>query len=111
MLGVHWFIDAHDCASESMSAVHLFDVLSCVPDALGLARVGDAQVFERSDAIAGIVLLSESHFSVHVRPDARALHADLFSCRPFDHARALEILREIYGFDHHVERIMERGKR
>jgi S-adenosylmethionine decarboxylase len=85
-------------------------VLTTIPDQLGLERVGGVRTFHRDDALTGIALISESHFSIHVRPEQRIVHADLFSCRPFDMVRALDLLKTAYDFLRYEEQALERGR-
>jgi S-adenosylmethionine decarboxylase len=116
MLGWHWILDALDCDAATLSDR---DVLSRalveVPDALGLRRVAPPQLFEHRDGpdgavtLAGITLLAESHFSLHVRPGLRTLHADLFSCAPFRPEAAREALRRLYPFTRCSEQVLTRG--
>ena len=110
-LGVHWIVDAYDCRAPQLADIaHLEAVLTTIPDQLGLERIGTVRTFQREETVAGIALISESHFSIHVRPDHRMIHADLFSCRPFDMARALELLKTAYDFVRYEEQVLERGR-
>jgi S-adenosylmethionine decarboxylase len=114
-LGLHWIVDAIDCRAEGLDQLaHLEAVLTSIPDQLGLVRVDRARTFEHEEegaiTLAGIVLISESHFSIHVRPHLCLVHADLFSCRPFDFGRALELLKTAYGFTRYEEHTLERGR-
>ena len=114
-LGLHWIVDAIDCSAKGLDDVaHLEAVLTSIPDGLGLVRVERARTFQHEEAgeitLAGIVLISQSHFSVHVRPHVRLVHADLFSCSPFDVRRALQLLQAAYGFTRYEEQTLERGR-
>jgi S-adenosylmethionine decarboxylase len=114
-LGVHWIVDAIDCHAPSIADLaHLEEVLTSVPDELGLVRVEKARTFQHEEegetTLAGIVLISESHFSIHVRPHLRLVHADLFSCRTFDANKALVLLRAAYGFTRYEEHLLPRGR-
>jgi S-adenosylmethionine decarboxylase len=114
-LGLHWIVDAVDCLTPDLrDRVHLETVLASIPDELGLTRVAGVRSFEHEEngevTLAGIVLISESHFSLHVRPHVHTLHADLFSCRPFDSGRALDLLKTAYRFTRYQEQVLERGR-
>lgn len=114
-LGLHWIVDATDCAQEALGdSGHLENVLASIPDELGLTRVGDVQLFQHEEedgetTLAGIVLIAESHFSIHARPSLRTIHADLFSCKPFDVPAALRLLKAAFGFTQYEESVLERG--
>jgi S-adenosylmethionine/arginine decarboxylase-like enzyme len=114
-LGHHWIVDAVDCLTPDLhDRLHLEAVLASIPDELGLRRVAEVRSFEHEEngevTLAGIVLISESHFSLHVRPHVQTLHADLFSCRPFDDRRALDLLKTAYRFTRYREQMIERGR-
>jgi S-adenosylmethionine decarboxylase proenzyme len=52
--------------------------------------------FEPQGATA-VLVLRESHLSVHTYPEYRACYVDVFSCRvDFDHARLEAVLREVF---------------
>ena len=114
-LGVHWIVDAIDCSAEGLADLaHLEMVLTTIPDRLGLVRVEDVHTFQHDEegetTLAGIVLISASHFSIHVRPQLKLLHADLFSCRLFDVRLALDLLKTAYRFTRYEEQMLERGQ-
>lgn len=115
MLGWHWMIDAQEGDPGKLGDRQLLAAsLRFVPEALGLTRVGVPQLFDHVDAeggatLAGVVLIAESHFSLHLRPALGVLHADLFSCAAFDPRRALELLQEAFQFGRYEERMLERG--
>lgn len=111
-LGHHWMLDAFDCAAHRLGDLALVrDVLTGLPARLGLTVVGEVQLFAppESEAVAGLVLLSESHFSLHLFPGSGRAHADLFSCRPFDVAAARAFLEDRLGFARAEEVLLRRG--
>ncbi|MEZ4233848.1 MAG: S-adenosylmethionine decarboxylase [Polyangiaceae bacterium] len=112
-LGWHWIVDAFDCDPRRLADVALLTrLLGEVPDALGLRRVGEPQVHvdeAEEPLVVGLVLLAESHFSIHARPRQRVLHADLFSCARFDVERCLLQLSQAYGFSEHRAHFFERS--
>jgi hypothetical protein len=48
------------------------------------------------DLVEGIVVLSESHMTIHTIPEERYIHFDLFSCREFDVERVVDLLRHTF---------------
>ncbi|MCI0669604.1 MAG: S-adenosylmethionine decarboxylase [Myxococcaceae bacterium] len=117
MLGWHWILDALDCDVAALcDREALARALVEVPDALGLTRVSQPQLFEHRDGpdgartLAGVILLAESHFSLHARPHLGALHADLFSCVPFPASAARDALRRYYPFTRATEQVLHRGE-
>lgn len=112
-VAVHWIFDGVAAAELLADEGLLRRALVEIPDRLGLTRVSPPQCFAHLDdehpSIAGIVLIAESHFSLHAFPASGIVHGDLFSCRAFalDIARAQ--LRELYAISELHEEILERS--
>jgi S-adenosylmethionine decarboxylase len=53
--------------------------------------------FEDEGGISGTCVISTSHMSLHAWPLRKAFSADVFSCKDFDHLKALGILSEELG--------------
>ncbi len=76
------------------------------------ARAAGAQVlgshfhsFGVEAGITGVVLLAESHISVHTWPESRFAAADIFMCGAADAERALELLlRALAPVRHKIQR-------
>ena len=52
---------------------------------------------------SGVVILYESHAAIHTYPERGELFLDIFSCRPFEVAEVIELLRSILGYFRIVE--------
>jgi S-adenosylmethionine decarboxylase len=115
VLGVHWIADVAGCAPTTLEAGALRRVLVELPDRLELTRIGEPQLFHHHedetapDTIAGIVLIAESHVSVHCFPAERAVHIDVFSCKALDLEIARRYVTEFFEPTDIVERVLERG--
>ena len=59
---------------------------------------------------SGTVILYESHAAVHTYPRLRSLFLDLFSCKSFDVAAVMTIIRRFFGSFSIVESVvLDRG--
>lgn len=117
MLGLHWVFDGRGCSGPRWNdQAALVEILNEIPAALGLTVVGTPQVFEHRDpsgtvdTFAGIVLIAESHFSVHVRPQDQVVHCDLFSCAAFDVSAARTLVVEAFGCERFEDAVLTRGR-
>ncbi len=110
-LGTHWLARATGCDRDALAdAESLAETLRALPEALGLTRVGEPVVHARpADGVAGVVLLSESHASLHASPADGTLFADVFSCAPFDPAVAERVLRETFRPEQLETQLVDRG--
>ena len=110
-LGIHWVAELEQCRPERLSLENVHRCLNEVPARLGLTRVGEALVHERSSDfrnITGVVLIAESHFSVHCFPERRAVHLDLFSCKSVDFDLARRFVVECFDARAISQRLIER---
>ena len=80
--------------------------------ALGLTPVSDPQTHRyqqgESELLGGLVLLSESHFSLHLCPEKLAMAGDLFSCKRFDLDVARTFLIERFELEGIRDDMLER---
>lgn len=112
-IGTHWIFDGHGAKVSLLDdEAHLRHVLAKLPDALGLTRVNEPQTFrhdgEDQRTLAGVVLLAESHFSLHAFPDQGVLHCDLFSCTQFDLEKARTFMVDAYVVTDFREQVFTR---
>ncbi len=111
-LGVHWIFDASDVPESCLTREHLFHVLVGLPAHIGVRRVSEPQIFAQDNgepSVAGIVLLADSHLSLHAIPQRGLLHGDLFSCKPYDLELAREYVRQQFRFGDCREAVFNRG--
>jgi S-adenosylmethionine decarboxylase len=115
-LGTHWIAEASGCEVQTLNERTLRRLLDQVPDALGLTRVSPAQLFVHSPvspggkpSVAGIVLIAESHFSLHAFPELCIVHVDLFSCAAFSVRAAREELQAAFHAVEWEEQLLHRN--
>jgi S-adenosylmethionine decarboxylase len=112
-LGVHWIFDGVAAPDRLADEALLRRALTELPDRLGMTRVSPPQCFAHRDdeqqSLAGIVLIAESHLSLHLFPQRGVLHGDLFSCRAFAIDIGRAYLRELYDISDFDERVLERS--
>lgn len=97
-VGTHILAELYGCPEELLTDLELIrDLMLRIVDEAGFRTVGET--FHQFDpvGVTGIILLSESHFSIHTWPEQRLLAADIFSCSSRENAlRALELLRKYF---------------
>ena len=85
------------------------------PDALDMTKITEPRVLEydaprpEDSGVSGFVIIAESHISVHTFPHKRYVNIDIFSCQTFDHERALQDAKELFGFDEAQSWLLDRG--
>ena len=54
---------------------------------------------DQENGYSAVVLLAESHISIHTFPESRFLTFDCYSCAPFDESVAVDILEEVFHLE------------
>ena len=100
MNGREWLVEAHGCDPAALADVDALRALfaALVAD-LGLHPVGEPlwHKFPGPGGVTGLVLLAESHLTVHTFPEHGSLCLNLFCCRPRPGWDFAEHLRERFG--------------
>ena len=108
-LGQHWIFDAYNCELATFLDTRVFvNVLRDIPAALNMTPVCEPQVYSENDVTAGLLLIAESHISLHAHHQTRQLHVDIFSCANFDSDVARDVLTRYFRFSHSNERTLAR---
>ena len=94
-VGAHLLADFYGVVEESLSDAGAIERLL-----LDSARAAGAQIlhshfhaFGPGRGITGVVLLAESHISIHTWPEFGFAAADIFMCGKAEPQRALEVIR------------------
>ena len=109
--GVQWVLDFHGCPFESLARVEV--LRGALLDAA--ARAGATVLGERfhqfdPHGASGVLLLAESHLSIHTWPERGFAAADLFLCGSgLDAEGAIESLREALRPERLLRRRLARG--
>lgn len=83
--GHEWVVEAFGCAPERLrDVVSLQALFAAAVQDLALHPVGEAQwhQFPTPGGITGLLMLAESHLTVHTFPEHASLCLNLFCCTP-----------------------------
>ncbi|HAH16065.1 MAG: hypothetical protein EBQ56_14535 [Proteobacteria bacterium] len=96
---LHLVIDGFvDDAAVLGQVEPIFDLLNELPGMIEMTKITQPHVFRYHGVVpddwgvTGMVIIAESHISIHTFPEHRRFHMDVFSCKTFDYARTLEII-------------------
>ena len=110
-LGRHLLVELHDCNRASLNnldmirAVMLKAAVDCGAEVLG-------ESFHRfsPQGISGVVVIAESHISIHTWPEHGYAAADVFTCgTKVDPLKAADVLIEKLDAKHHTFTEIQRG--
>lgn len=96
-------------AAVLTDAGELNDVLRAAADAGGATVVGEAFYGFPNGAVTGVLLLAQSHLSIHTWPELQLANIDLLTCGDIDGCVVLETIRERLGVERASSRCIERS--
>lgn len=109
-LGTHYIIELIDCDPELIS--HISSVESGL---VGAATASRATIINTHfhqfapQGVSGVVLIAESHFTIHTWPEDAYAAVDFFTCGRMVPERAIEFLRTAFNADNVSLQLIERG--
>ena len=100
---MHLVIDGYGGDVKKMWDQQLVrDFLDQFPAKLAMTPITEPQVLKYTgdnleDAgVSGFVIIAESHISIHTFPYRQYVNIDIFSCKSFDHQRALAEAKQLF---------------
>jgi S-adenosylmethionine decarboxylase len=110
--GDEWIVEAFGCDAERLAdRASVAAVLDRMVHELALRPIGAGQwhVFPPPGGITGMLLLAESHLTVHTFPEHRSLCLNLFCCTPRPTWPFESRLAELLGAERVSVRHLERA--
>ncbi len=92
-----------------------FTLLDNYPSKIGMTKIMPPYVFRYNGVkpedwgISGVVLIAESHISIHTFPNKGYINIDVFSCKAFDPDLAVDYMKEQFGISLVNSRVLDRG--
>ncbi|HJX13121.1 MAG TPA: adenosylmethionine decarboxylase [Dehalococcoidales bacterium] len=110
-LGRHLLIELQDCNEEALNDLgYLRDAMLTAARECGAVVLGDSFHRFSPQGVSGVVVIAESHLSIHTWPEFGYAAVDVFTCgttvRP---EKAAEVLIEKLGARHHSQMEIPRG--
>lgn len=110
-LGEHYIIELYGCRKDAL------DNFKGIEGALNeAARIAGATIIDSKfhrfspQGVSGVVIIAESHLSIHTWPELGYAALDLFTCNVgMDIHSALNLLREVFEPDEIDARVVHRG--
>jgi len=113
---MHLVIDGYGGDIDKMWDEDLVrDFLYHYPESLNMTRITEPNVLRyeapksEDSGVSGFVIIAESHISIHTFPRKDYINIDIFSCRPFDHERALEDVNVLFDLAEVKTWLLDRG--
>lgn len=94
-LGIHLIADFFECDSSVINSIESVEKILTESVIISGATIVKPFFHRFSpQGISGIIVVAESHFSIHTWPEHSAAAVDIFSCGEFDYIAALKFIKE-----------------
>ena len=117
MFGPHLILEAYGCKKSQLADLTLIsETLEAYPEKLNMTKIMPPYVFKYSGAVpedwgvSGVVLIAESHISIHTFPDKGFVTLDIFSCKDFDVEEAIKYFCSIFKPKSYEKQLLMRGR-
>lgn len=99
-------LDCFDCSEHKLSSAQAInEILENFPAKIGMNKISPPYVFRTGNGekggLSGVVLLAESHLTVHTFPEKKQAFVDVFSCREFNLRFAADYLSNYFEAGRH----------
>ncbi|MBI4450895.1 adenosylmethionine decarboxylase [Candidatus Woesearchaeota archaeon] len=109
MQNVHIILDLHDCPASVLEREHTVkDALREAVQKASLNSVGEMFHQFQPQGVTGVILLTQSHVTIHTWPERNAAYVDIFSCAPDKAAIAAEVITQRLKAARVERRVLER---
>jgi S-adenosylmethionine decarboxylase len=116
VFGPHLIIDGSKCDTRKLADRNLVErVLSDYPTAIGMTKIGGPYMFEYQapdpaySGVSGLVVIAESHIAIHTFPELDYFTMDIFSCKNFDHEKAIAYIKDAFDVGEMDRMLVQRG--
>lgn len=109
--GWHYIIEFSCCNPTKISKKDIVEnALIEAVDICGATYVSHHMHQFSPKGVSGVVLIAESHFSIHTWPESNYVAMDIFTCGPAMHPEAaIRLLTQAFEADDVETRVLERG--
>lgn len=112
MLGVHYILELYDCNPEKLKNRHTIEeALLRIAKEANTHTIGSFFHQFKPYGVSGVIIIEESHISIHTWPEHSYAAIDFFACSDdVDFDYAVKSLVEYFESKRYDVQILERGK-
>jgi len=110
-------MDMYGCNKKKLKDVNfVYSFLEEIPSLIGMTKIMPPYTFSYNGlkpedwGVSGIVLIAESHISIHTFPEKNYASVDIFSCKEFDVESASDIIASKFEAKTYERNFMMRGR-
>ena len=110
-------MDMYGCNKKKLKDVNfVYNFLDELPALVGMTKIMPPYTFSYNGlkpedwGVSGIVLIAESHISIHTFPEKNYASIDIFSCKDFDVEAAADIIASKFEAKTYEKNFLMRGR-
>ena len=114
--GQHLMVDGYGGNISKLEDLDLiYDFLDTYPNEMGMTKIMPPYVFKyigkkpEDWGLSGVVLIAESHISIHTFPVKQFLSIDIFSCKSFDSNKVIFYVEDLFNLTKIEVNVLDRG--
>lgn len=115
--GPHLMLDGYGCDSKRLDDMKfIYAFLSKFPKLIKMRKIMPPYVFYHDGGeipedrgFSGVVIIAESHITIHTYPEKNFVVMDIFSCKNFNTDKAIEIITRTFRIKKHDKKVLTRG--
>lgn len=113
VLGHHWLIELKDCEKDCLAEVEqVAKAMEGAVDASGATQVESRFHQFNPYGVSGVIIIMESHFTIHTWPEYAYAAVDIFTCGDLINTeKAVHFLQKAFGAQEVSTQLVERGVR
>lgn len=109
-LGTHILLELYDCPAELLKQpVDSERILLAAAHKMGATVIEQRFHAFSPFGVSGVVVIAESHLTIHTWPEHRYAAIDVFSCGDLDLAAAVQFLIKAFKAERSEQKIIKRG--
>lgn len=110
-LGEHYIIDLYDCDYAQLNSIStLKKIFLELVDYLNVTYINDFFHKFSPYGVSGVVVIAESHFTIHTYPEYGYCAIDIFTCGEKPIEKSLQFLQEKFNTTNSIVYIINRGE-
>ncbi len=114
--GLHLTLDGYGADHIKLADINLlFETLNELPEKIGMRKIGFPHIAQFKEAeiagISGIIMVVESHISIHTYSNKEFISLDVYSCKQFNPQIVIDYIKKIYNIGEMEINVIDRGKK
>lgn len=113
VLGHHWLIELKDCDTDCLAEVdQVAKIMEGAVEASGATKVESRFHQFNPYGVSGVIIIMESHFTIHTWPEYAYAAVDIFTCGDLINTeKAVHFLQKAFAAQEVSTQLVERGVR